>query len=61
MVSVSRIVDALYKVGFVPFTRTCMSNPLVRYELDDKITESGSHGELQNISIATTIEAEIRV
>lgn len=35
-----KILDALYKVGFVPFTRKCVINSKVRHELDEEIGES---------------------
>ena len=54
----SRIQDAFYKVGFIPFTRKCLSNPLVHHELDENLTESDSLRKLQDDYITTTIEAE---
>mgnify|MGYP001479721748 CR=1 FL=1 len=43
----SKILDAFYKVGFVPFTRKCLSNPKVRHELDEGTSKSGELEKLQ--------------
>ena len=43
----SKILDAFYKVGFVPFTRKCLSNPKVRHELDEGTSKSGELEKIQ--------------
>ena len=43
----SKILYAFYKVGFVPFTRKCLSNPKVRHELDEGTSKSGELEKLQ--------------
>ena len=54
----SKIKDAFYKVGFVPFTRECLKNPLVRHELDGISSESSIMRKLQSDYITTTHEVE---
>ena len=36
----SKILDAFYKVGFVPFTLKCLANPKVRHEIDEGTSKS---------------------
>ena len=43
----SKILDTFYKVGFVPFTRKCITNPMVRHELDEGISKSDELEKLQ--------------
>ena len=43
----SKILDAFYKVGFVPFTRKCLTNPVVGHELDEGISKSDELEKLQ--------------
>ena len=43
----SKILDAFYKVGFVHFTRKCLTNPKVRHELDEGTNKSGELKELE--------------
>ena len=36
----SKILDTFYKVKVVPFTRKCITNSVVRHELDEGISKS---------------------
>ena len=54
----TKIKDAFYKVGCVPFTRECLINPLVRHELDGISSESPIMRKLQSNYITTTHEVE---
>ena len=42
-----RIKDAFYKVGYIPFTRRCLSNPKVRHEINENTGVSKELSELQ--------------
>ena len=53
-----KIQDAFYKVGFIPFTRKCLSNPSVRRKLDNNTKESDNVRKLQEDYTATSLEAE---
>ena len=43
----SKILDTFYKVGFVPFTRKCPTNPKVKHELDVGINRSNEFKKLE--------------
>ena len=47
-------LDAFYKVGFVPFSRKCLTNPKMRHELDEETSESGKLQSLQKKYIKCT-------
>lgn len=47
-------LDAFYKVGFVPFSRKCLTNPKMRHELDEETSESGKLQSLQKKYIECT-------
>ena len=54
----TKIKDVFYKVGFLPFTRDCLNNPLARHELDGISSESSIMRKLQIDCITTTHEVE---
>ena len=54
----TKIKDVFYKVGFLPFTRDCLNNPLARHELDGISSESPIMRKLQSNYITTTHEVE---
>ena len=56
--SKQKIKNKFYKVGFVPFTKDCLNNLLMRHELDENSNESESLRQLQSDYITPTLEAE---
>ena len=54
-----RILSAWHKVGFIPFTRSCLQNPKVRHELGEGTKESIVLAQLQKHYNEATRETNI--